>query len=360
MDNIGQLIMTGIKGITLDEDEAKFLEKENIGGVILFAHNYENPAQLSELINNIQKCRSEYPLFISVDQEGGRVQRFKNGFTLIPPMHNLSLTNSPKLCFELHQQMALELKACGVNLNMGPVCDVWTNPANKVIGDRSFGDSPDLVANYISSVIRGYQTNGMIACAKHFPGHGDTTKDSHYDLPYVKTDLETLLAREIVPFRKAVKSRVEMVMMGHLVVDAIDPEFPCSLSKKAHNFLREELKYSKIIISDDMEMKAIEDHFSTEKAAQIAILAGTDIIEYRTMEKARIAMEALKKAKTDKLIRIEDFGPKIQRINELKVAYLKDYAPTYIPNITKLMNVPKGQQILTSINQMLEQKKQLS
>jgi beta-N-acetylhexosaminidase len=360
MDNIGQLVMSGIKGIALEDDEAKFLESENIGGVILFAHNYESPAQLAELVNSIQKCRSEYPLFIAVDQEGGRVQRFKNGFTILPPMHKLSETGSPKICFELHQQIAAELKACGVNLNFGPVCDIWTNPNNKVIGDRAFGNNPDIVSNFISSVIRGYQTNGIIACAKHFPGHGDTTKDSHYDLPYVKTDMDTLMSREIVPFRKAVKSRVEMVMMGHLVVDAIDTEFPCSLSKKAHHFLREELKYTKVIVSDDMEMKAIENHFPTGQAAQMALLAGTDIIIYRSMEKARIAMEALKKAKSDKSIRIEEFTPKIQRVNDLKIAYLKDYQPTYIPNITKQMNLPLGQQILASMEQMLEQKKQLS
>ena len=181
MDNFGQLIMMGISGLSLTPEEKSFIETEKIGGVILFDYNFQDPAQLAELVNSIQKIRDEYPLFIAVDQEGGRVQRFKKHFTQFPSMFEISSHQSPKLVFEVHQVMARELSACGINLSLSPCCDILTNPSNKVIGDRSFGTTAEDVEKYISAAIRGLQTTGLLSCAKHFPGHGDTTKDSHVD-----------------------------------------------------------------------------------------------------------------------------------------------------------------------------------
>src|SRR5690606_39015320 len=145
----------------------------------------------------------EYPLFIAVDQEGGRVMRFKRHFTQFPAMMELAKLDSPKLIFEAHEVKAKELAACGINLSFDPVCDILTNPDNKVIGDRAYGSDVETVEKFISAAIRGLQTNGVLACAKHFPGHGGTTKDSHYDLPLVKTTVEEMRARELQPFIKA-------------------------------------------------------------------------------------------------------------------------------------------------------------
>ncbi len=284
VDNFGQLIITGIKGLTLTPEETSFLKEDKIGGVILFSHNFEDPAQLAELINSIQKLRDEYPLFISVDHEGGRVIRFKKHFTQFPPMLELAKMNSPKLIYEVHEIMAKELASCGINLSFSPCCDVLTNPDNKVIGDRAFGDNVEDVEKHISAAIRGLQTNGIIACAKHFPGHGGTTKDSHFDLPLVKTTIEELKQVELLPFIKASKSRVEMMMMAHLMVDALDQELPTSLSPKAYEFLRSETKFSKLVITDDLEMKAISDRFTIEQSAVKALKAGADILLYRFAE----------------------------------------------------------------------------
>ncbi len=124
MSNLGQLVMTGVSGTTLNEEEKSFLKEENIGGVVLFKRNFESPAQLAELVNSIQVLRQEYPLFIAVDHEGGRVLRFKEQFTQFPSMREVASLNSPKTCFEVHAQMALELKACGINVNLSPVCDI--------------------------------------------------------------------------------------------------------------------------------------------------------------------------------------------------------------------------------------------
>ena len=183
---LGSLLITGIPGTVLSEEVKETLDRLKVAGIILFAHNYENPAQLAELINEIQTTRGDYPLFISVDHEGGRVMRFKKHFTQFPSMYELGCLNSPKLIFEAHSLMAKELRACGVNLSYSPVCDVWTNKDNKVIGDRAFGHDVDIVEKCLSAAIRGLQTNGVLGCAKHFPGHGDTLKDSHYDLPLIK------------------------------------------------------------------------------------------------------------------------------------------------------------------------------
>jgi len=335
MSELGQFIITGVCAETLSQEERKFLEEENIGGVILFSHNYSSPAQLAELVNSIQQARQELPLFIAVDHEGGRVQRFKSHFLHFPPMLEISKLNSPKITFEVHRIMAEELIACGVNVNFSPVCDVWTNPNNKVIGDRAFGDNPDEVSKHITAAIRGLQTHGVIACAKHFPGHGSTSKDSHFDLPYVTKSLEELLKLDLPPFIKAVKSRVEMVMMGHLVVDALDKDNPCSLSKNAHQYLRNELKFNRLIVSDDMEMKAIADNNSFEDAAIRAFVAGTDILIYRSMEKAKLGLEGLKRVKKDKIIKVDEITQKLNLVNTCKKTYLADYSPLYIPSITK-------------------------
>ncbi|MBK24009.1 MAG: beta-N-acetylhexosaminidase [Halobacteriovorax sp.] len=353
MKDLGQLIFTGISGITLTEEEKEFIEKENIGGIVLFAENFESPAQLAELVNSIQKLRDEYPLYISVDHEGGRVIRFRKYFTQFPPMMEIASVGSPKLCFEVSTIMAQELKACGINLNLAPVCDILTNESNKVIGDRAFGRDHESVSKYVSSAIRGFQTEGIQACAKHFPGHGSTTKDSHFDLPYVTKSLEELKQEEIQPFIKAIKSRVEFVMMAHLVVDAFDKEKPCTLSPAAHDYLRNELKFNRIIISDDMEMKAITDNYSIEDAAVMAINAGTDVIEYRTMATARVALEGLKEALKTKKLKNDVAKDRIARVLNSKKTHLADYSPVYIPELEKKINSRQSQLFIDELNKQL-------
>lgn len=347
---LGQLIVTGISGLTLTEEEKQFIEKENIGGVILFKHNYSDPAQLGELVNEIQKLRDEYPLFISVDQEGGRVKRFHSHFAQFPAMYEIGCIDSPKLTFDIHKKMADELKLCGVNLNFSPVCDIWTNPNNKVIGDRAFGKTKETVEKHVSAAIRGLHTGKVLACAKHFPGHGDTTKDSHYDLPYVTKSLEDLKNNELIPFVKAAKSRVELIMMAHLVVDAFDQDLPSSLSPKAYTFLREHLKYKNIIITDDMEMQAITNHFSIEKAAIMALNAGADIIIYRTLDAAQEALSGIKQAIKSQKLKKDKVAEKIARIEKCKKTYLVDYSPIYIPDLQKGFNKPETTALLEEID----------
>ncbi len=346
MDNFGQLLISGIKGVSLLPEEIEFIKDEKLGGIILFPHNFQDPAQLAELVNSVQKLRDEYPLFISVDQEGGRVMRFKTHFTQFPAMLDLATLDSPKLVFEVHQLLAKELAACGINLSFSPCCDILTNPENKVIGDRAFGRDAETVEKNISAAIRGLQTSGLLSCAKHFPGHGSSFKDSHFDLPLVKTSIAELKQRELIPFIKASKSRVEFIMMAHLLVDSIDSKLPTSLSPKAYEFLRNETKFSKIVITDDMEMKAITDKYTIEEAAIMALSAGTDMLLYRFMDDAKKALGAIREAVKKKSVKREDVLEKLMRVEKCKKENLSVYQPIYIPKISDSFNTPESKKLM--------------
>jgi len=333
MLNLGEMIMTGIAGTELTKEEKNFIEKEKIGGVILFSNNFESPAQLAELVNSIQKLRDEYPMLISVDQEGGRVRRFKEHFTQFPAMQEVAALKSPKIIFELCTIMGEELKACGINLNFSPVCDVLRNHTTSAIGDRAFGDDPELVSNFISAAIRGFKTQNILTCAKHFPGHGNTSNDSHLKLPVLNQSLEELKSIDLIPFIKASKARVDLVMVGHLLVDCLDKELPSSLSPKCYSFLREQLKYKKVIISDDMDMKGVSHFDEVGPTAIQAIQAGCDMLIYRDFGNAQQAYAGLQAASKTKALKNSRSEESLKRIQQLKKEHFSDYKEIYIPEL---------------------------
>jgi len=287
-----QMFIVGLPGTELDSESQDFLQKFQPGGVIFFAYNYENVALLSEMCGEIQRVKDSLPFFVAVDHEGGRVQRFKKPFTHFPEPVAIGEIGSPKLAFLVAEVMGRELSAVGVNLNFHPLCDIHTRLSNPVIGKRSFGGSEELVSRMASAMVRGFLASGMISCVKHFPGHGDTTVDSHFDLPIVKRSWEELKSREIKPFVKAVRSRVDMIMTAHILNPLIDEQYPATLSKKTvTELLRKELRYQRLVITDDMQMQAIEKGYGAEDAVRLAIEAGCDVLLYRDRERGRKAME---------------------------------------------------------------------
>lgn len=330
-DALGELFMVGFSGYELSESTSAFFSQARIGGVILFSHNYENPAQLAELCNQIQECRLDLPLWVSADHEGGKVQRFKKGFTRIPDAASLGAMDSPKLAFEVSQVIAKELKAVGINLNFFPVADISTNPKNPVIGNRSFGSTEESVSKIVTAVVRGHLLAGVQPCVKHFPGHGDTNTDSHFALPRVETPLETLIDREIKPFLKAFKSKCSMVMTAHILNSKLDPKYPATLSKFVlQNLLRQQCRYNKIIISDDMEMKAITEHFGADEAPRLAVEAGCDILTYRSEAAGRHAYEMLIKALEKGTLSPQIVLQAQKRIQALKEECIVPYQPVSI------------------------------
>jgi len=294
---IAELILFGFKGLELEAETQRFLKEEAPSGIILFAHNYESPAQMLELNLSAQDLApTGRPFWVSVDHEGGRVQRFRKGFTLLPEAALYASADSPQLIFEISQMVARELRAVGINLNFAPVADIHTNPKNPVIGKRSFGESPEETSKLVTAWVRGHLKENVQPCVKHFPGHGDTTVDSHFALPKVDTALELMQSREFIPFQRAFKSGCPFVMSAHIVCPALDPSRPATLSGHILiPLLRQQLRFTGVILSDDMEMKAITDHFGEELAPVLAIQAGCDALLYRSEEKARAGLDGLRK-----------------------------------------------------------------
>ena len=276
-ETAGQVVMAGFDGPVVDEQVREAL-KLGVAGFILFSRNIENPEQTAELIAEIRSLAAGRRLLFAVDQEGGRVARLKAPATVWPPMRVLGRTGRPDLAERFGRLIGRELAALGFDLDFAPVVDVDSNPANPVIGDRSFGADPRVVAEMGAAVIRGLQAAGVWACAKHFPGHGDTDLDSHTHLPAVPHDRRRLEEVELPPFRAAVAAGVAAVMTAHLVVETIDAGQPATLSPRVLSILRNELGFTGVIVTDDLEMKAIADRYPMGEAAVAAAAAGADLV----------------------------------------------------------------------------------
>ncbi len=330
---VAQFFIVGFPGLKMDGDTLHSLVRMGVGGVILFKENYESPEQLIELTNAIQKnvqpmTWKNLPLWIGVDQEGGRVQRFKAPFTLLPPLENLGAINSPKTCFEAGFIVAQELKSVGVNLNFAPVLDVRQSDA-PVIGDRSFSRDAQLVATLGSALIRGLQKGGVLAVAKHFPGHGAADVDSHEDLPKIGKTAAEFDEVDWQPFRRAVRSRVEGIMTAHIQCAELDPSRPATLSRKIlQDILRKDIRYTKLIFSDDLEMGAISKHYSPKDAAFLAIEAGCDhLIFGHKLETAEEVLESLTKAFVDGALMESRLDESAERIADAKRRMIMPYRP---------------------------------
>lgn len=283
---IGQQIIIGLEGEELQAEEAQFIVENNIGGVILFGRNLKSLEQIHKLITDIQQLRyklpEQTPLIVSVDMEGGRVHRLKEPFTQWPPVKNIGDMGSSSVAFEFTQLMGKELKAMGFNLDYAPCVDILMNEKNEVIGDRSLSSDPEVVSMLSSAMVRGYIKSGVLTCAKHFPGHGYTSVDSHFDLPVDERRLADLEKQgDLEPFKKVIKARVDMIMTAHIQYPNIDPKFPVTLSPLfIKQFLREALRYRGIIITDDLDMKALTKNFPIEEIPVMALQAGATMLLY--------------------------------------------------------------------------------
>lgn len=314
-ERIAQLsFIIGISDIVLKDEEKRILETINPLGVILFKRNYSHPEQLRSLVKEIKECCGRDNVIICVDQEGGRVQRFTEPFTILPSAKVLGSTENEYLALEIGRIIATELLACGVNMNLAPVCDINTNPENKVIADRAYGSSADLVMRMSESFMKGLWEGGVLTCAKHFPGHGDTSVDSHEALPVCEKNIEELYGCELLPFINVIEKGVDSIMMAHILFPSIDRDLPASMSKRFVSLLRNELAFDGIIMTDDMEMKAISRLYSVPDACSIAISNGIDVVLIcHTLQYQREAYEKIKRYYLDNPQKIE---PKLSRMEK--------------------------------------------
>ena len=302
-----QMFILGTEG----EGYVKALQ-EGLGGIIFFTKDIQSPEQFKKLVNFVKSKALTAP-FLSIDQEGGRVERTEN-------IHHGKKYLSAKFAFEKGddflrnqtKEIARELVSYGLNLNFAPCIDVNTNPLNPIIGERSFSDNPEDVIKGERISVSAYRENGIIPCVKHFPGHGDADADSHLTLPKINLSFDELEKIHIKPFEDAVKNNIEMIMIAHLYVPYFEKDIvPTSLSRHAVSYLREKLNYHGIIISDDMIMKGVAE-FGDVNACEMAIRAGVNMLIYRNSSPNTINI-------------IEKIAQKAEHDLELKINIEKSY-----------------------------------
>jgi beta-N-acetylhexosaminidase len=312
---IGQLLIAGFNGGALPTELKSIAREFSLGGVILFARNIVEPEQVAELAYQAAKLVPDRPAWVSVDQEGGRVARLKAPFTEWPPMATLGRSGDVALAERFARALAAELKAVGITLDYAPVLDIHTNPKNPVIGDRALAETADQVGRLGAAIIGALQGEGIAACGKHFPGHGDTSTDSH---------LELLREVEFEPFRAAVAAGVATIMTAHVLVPSLDEEVPATLSKRIVGMLRDELAYQGVILSDDLEMKAVAGHYAVPDAAVRAVAAGCDgvLICSGDHDVQAAALEALVHAVEEDRIPIARIDDALRRQQRAKERFL--------------------------------------
>jgi beta-N-acetylhexosaminidase len=319
---MGQLLIAGFNGPQISAELKSLAREFGLGGVILFARNVEEPEQVAGVSFEASELATDLPLWVSVDQEGGRVARLKAPFTEWPPMATLGRSADTTLAERFARALALELKSVGITLDYAPVLDIHTNPKNPVIGDRALAETADEVARLGSAIIRTLQAEGIAACGKHFPGHGDTGTDSHHELPLVEHPPDRLRAIEFTPFKAAIAAGVATIMTAHVLVPCLDEKRPATLSTRiVTDILRRELTYEGVILSDDLDMKAVAQEYPVPVAAVMAIEAGCDglLICSGDHDVQAAALEALVHAVEDdrlRLARVEDALERQRRAKE--------------------------------------------
>ena len=277
---IGQMLLFGWQ---TDSQAAALIDDIHVGGVVLMGRNIQPPGQMKATIADLQnrvKAEGLPPLFVAVDQEGGRVQRLGPPHYVKRPTAREIGQSSPELARVAAREIGAELRELGFNWDFAPVLDVDSNPQNPVIGDRSYGIDPEKVAAWGVAAMRGFQEDaGVLACGKHFPGHGDTDTDSHFALPRITHDLAHLEAVDLVPFQAAIAAGIAAVMTSHILFPALDPTLPATLSPAIlTGLLRQKLGFGGLIITDDLEMKGVADGWGAAEAAVLAVEAGADIL----------------------------------------------------------------------------------
>lgn len=287
------LLCIGFEGRGVDDSLRRWLDR-GVGGVIVFARNTGPPDAVAALNDEIVRAAGR-PIVRGVDQEGGRVARLTDGFTVPPAMERLGRTRDAALAHDVGQVLGREVAGVGFNITFAPVLDLATDRDSQVIGGRSLSDDPAVAGELGAAIVRGIQEVGVMACGKHFPGHGNTPIDSHLALPRVTTSRETIASRELLPFRDAIAAGVASIMPGHLVVEAYDAERPATTSPTiVGDLLRGELGFDGLAISDDLEMGAIVETIGVEAAAVGAVRAGVDLLLVgRSHERAEAIVGAL-------------------------------------------------------------------
>jgi len=319
---VGKYFMFGFIGTEPTPEILNFIKNDGLGGVILFRRNIESSEQLKRMTGELQDAAGG-KLFISIDQEGGRVSNLPSSIIDVPPMEELGNRHlngeSSKQAHWLGHEFGEKLRMLGINVDFAPVLDVNTNHRNPIIGNRAFSCDPEIVARLGCEVARGMAQMKLISCGKHFPGHGDTVEDSHHTLPKLMHDRKRLDEIELVPFKRAIENNIPSLMSSHVIYHGIDSENPATLSKKIlTELLREELKFKGLLFSDDLEMNAICDNYQIHEAAWRAFDSGCDIMLVCHMFiRQRASLDEFQRAVDDGRISSKRLKESSKRIDKL-------------------------------------------
>ncbi|MCP1183960.1 beta-N-acetylhexosaminidase [Paenibacillus sp. 1781tsa1] len=324
-EKIGQMILAGVQGTTLDDQAKQMITDQKVGGIIFYANNVTTLEGTAKFVQSIKETNQSnpVPIFMSVDQEGGKVSRMPENVESIPSNKKVGQTKDSALAETMGELLARQVQLAGFNVDFAPVLDVNSNPKNPVIGDRSFGSSAELVSRMGIAEMKGLRNEGIVPVVKHFPGHGDTSVDSHLDLPVVNKTEKQLAELEWIPFQAAVKEHVEAVMVAHILFPKLDPDHPASLSDVIiGEHLRGKFKYDGVVITDDLSMGAIAKNFKLDQAALATVKAGSDILLVaHSYESAKTIFDTLISAVKSGDISESRIDESVYRILALKQQY---------------------------------------
>lgn len=347
----GQLCMIGFEGIEITSDLRKWMREYQPGGIILFSRNLVDPVQIAHLTNDLQALAGDIPLLIAIDQEGGRVSRLPSGFTIFPPAATVAQPGSTELAYQAAAVTAKELRAVGINMNMAPVLDIHTNPSNPIIGNRAFGTEPEQVCLMGTATIAGLHDHRVLACGKHFPGHGDTSTDSHVELPVVHASRQRLEDVELRPFQYAINHGLQAMMTAHVHYPALDPTNPATLSPTIiSGLLRQQMGFSGVILSDDLEMRAILDHSKVGDAAVHSLQAGVDmLLVCKARALATDTIGAVRRALHSGELDPAGLTASLARIAAVKQRFVYPYQPIDTTIIPSCVGIPAHHEVLAQI-----------
>lgn len=325
-EKIAQMLIITPDEKNFETSIKEMIEKYQIGGVVLYSKNYNSYQEMIEKINFIKKCNKLYgktPIWISIDQEGGRVNRFPDEIENIKNAYSIGKTKNIELAKNVGNTIGKMLIETGINMNYAPVLDIKRFEDNHAIGNRAYSENKETVFSIANAVMQGMKEAGVLAVPKHFPGHGMSKADSHFFVPHVNSNLEQLENEDLYPFKKVFENGADAVMVGHLIVETIDKKMPASLSKKIiTEMLKNKYKFKGLIVTDDLKMLAIRLMFSTEDAVSNAILAGNDSIllgiEYKKIENI---INKIEKRVNDGFIPLEIIEASANKNIKMKKAY---------------------------------------
>lgn len=343
-EKVGQLLIGGFEGTEIGDQATRLVQEYQVGGLILYGRNIAGAGQLVTLTNGLKALNGDgIPLFLSIDQEGGGVDRMPQEVRRTPGAYCVGQTGSVPAAQSYGDVLAAECAAFGLNLDFAPVLDVWSNPGNTVIGQRAFSADARTVAGLGPAAARRMMDQGIIPAVKHFPGHGDTAVDSHVGLPVVDKSPEELEETELIPFRAAIQSagtdgQVPAVMVAHILLTQLDPERPASLSPAVvTGLLREELGFAGAVLTDDLTMGAVTQSYGLGEAAVLAVEAGCDILLVcHGQDSVPAVRTALLEAVASGRITAERLDESVYRILRLKTEYALTNEPVSPPDLEAL------------------------